>query len=480
MSLPSVNIVELDGSLGVLPNGSRAMAIVGVADAGPLNTPAAFARTKDVISNFTAGPLVEAACLAIQLTGKPVIVVRTGNTTVGTHTDLDSTGKTGTSVVTVTPGDTNGNDDYEPYFKTVAGGTIGVAGITYQWSLDGGRTLSPITALGTANTFVFPGSGGIGYSFAAGTLVAGDVIKSRAKAPQWTSGELTTALAALQVSGLAWEFAHIVGALDGTAFDAIELAFASMPERWWCGSFRLPTVAESDATYQAAFNTAFSAKATIKGAVAAGGTETTSAVTGRKYLRPVGFSAFSLQYAVSEEIDIAQVDLGGLPGVSLRDVNGNPKHHDESVNPGLDDMRAVSLRTIDGVPGIHVTNPRLLSTPGSDFEFTQHRRVMILARMALRIYFVRRLSKEILVSKDTGFILEEEALEIEEGARQAMAGLLMAKPKASDVDFTLSRTDNVLSTKTLTGQGFVTPLAYPKTINIELGFRNPALTVRAV
>ncbi len=52
---------------------------------------------------------------------------------------------------------------------------------------------------------------------------------------------------------------------------------------------------------------------------------------------------------------------------------------------------------------------------------------------------------------------------------------LLAKPKASAVRFSLSRDDNVLSTGTLTGELFVTPLAYPREIRIEVGFTNPAL-----
>ena len=58
-----------------------------------------------------------------------------------------------------------------------------------------------------------------------------------------------------------------------------------------------------------------------------------------------------------------------------------------------------------------------------------------------------------------------------------MRSVLRTKTKASDVDFELSRTDNLLSTKTLTGQARITPLAYPKQINVDIGFFNPALQV---
>jgi uncharacterized membrane protein YphA (DoxX/SURF4 family) len=57
---------------------------------------------------------------------------------------------------------------------------------------------------------------------------------------------------------------------------------------------------------------------------------------------------------------------------------------------------------------------------------------------------------------------------------------LLAQPKASGVLFALSRTDNLLSTKTMTGQARVIPLAYPEVISLDLGFFNPALQIQAV
>jgi hypothetical protein len=75
-------------------------------------------------------------------------------------------------------------------------------------------------------------------------------------------------------------------------------------------------------------------------------------------------------------------------------------------------------------------------------------------------------------------ILETEALEIEAGANVQLRSVLLAKPKASDVVFVLSRTDNLLSTRTLTGDVRVVPLAYPETIQISVGFFNPALQLR--
>ena len=85
MALPQVTITELDGALGVLPpSAGRLLAIVGPATKGPLNQPATFARSTQLISTFGEGPLVEAAALAITRYQKPVAVVRTAASTAGT------------------------------------------------------------------------------------------------------------------------------------------------------------------------------------------------------------------------------------------------------------------------------------------------------------------------------------------------------------------------------------------------------------
>ncbi len=484
MTQPAVNITELDGALGVLPpSAGRLFALCGVCSAGTANAPATYARVKDVVAAFGAGPLVEAACHYIDRYGKPVVLVKTGQTVGGTVSAVTSVVPGGsTSVVTITAVPTP-NDDYELYLKVIAGGTRGTAGITYQVSLDGGRTFGAVTALGTALLVTVPGAGGVSFALGTGTLVAGDYFTARSVAPCWNSSEIGAALDALGASAVNWELVHVVGPIDATTFDTIDGKIAGLKAAGkyhaWLGNVRVPTIAETEAAYLTSVSGVFAAKSTVDGALGAGAMKLTSAVNGRKYKRPVMFFAAAREASVSEEVDTADVNLGPAQGVSVRDVNGNADEHDESINPGLDDANFYVLRTWDGLPGVYVNRPRLFSPQTSDFQLVPHRRVLNLAHAALRLYFIRRLNKPVLVDKSTGFILEHEALEIEAGAMAAMRSVLLAKPKASAVAFALSRTDNVLSTKTLTGQGRVTPLAYPETINLDVGYFNPALQVRA-
>jgi hypothetical protein len=482
MTQPAVTITELDGALGILPpSAGRLFALVGASSSGPINTPATFARIKDVVATFGAGPLVEAAAHYIERYGRPVVLTRSEDTTAGTVGAVESNA-TGTSVVTIDASPTP-NDDYELVLRFVVGGTRGTPGPTYQLSLDGGHTFGAVAALASATTIAVPGAGGVSFALAAGTFVAGDEHRARTTAPSWNTSDLAAALEALGNSQAAWEIVQIVGPVDADAFDAVELKISGWATRGkyhaWIGNTRVPAVGESEATYASSIGTALGSKVTRHGMLCAGACKLTSSVSGRKYKRPISYAVAALQASVSEEIDIANVNVGALPGVSIRDLNGNPDEHDESINPGLDDARFTVLRTWDGYAGVYVNRPRLFSSEGSDFQLMPHRRTLNLAHAALRLYFIRRLSSPVRVNKTTGFILESEALEIEIGATAAMSGPLLAKPKASDAVFALSRTDNLLSTKTLNGQARVTPLAYPEYVDLDVGFFNPALALQA-
>lgn len=487
MTIPNVNVTEIDGALGVLPATSgRLMAIVGPSDSGPINTPATFGRANPIKDTYGGGPLVEAAVYAVERYGRPVLIVRTEAGVAGSYPEgdvVDFVG-TGSSVITVDDDGTAPNDDYECVFEVVDGGTIGVDGITFRWSLDGGRTWSPTTALGTADEFVFPNSGGIKIEFAAGTLVAGDRASFRAVAPNWTTGELNAALAALRVTAIPWELLQVVGPIDSAAFDAIENTMDALRAigkyRWWIGNARTPELGESDAAYLAALVGIFGSKATVRGELCAGDCILSSSVSGRQYRRPISIAVAAREASVAEHINIADVNLGSLPGVSLTDSNGNPAAHDETLNPGLDDARFTVLRTFDGIEGVYVNRPRIFAPSGSDFTITPYRRVINITTEALRLYLIRRLNRPVRVSKKTGFILEQDAVEIERGAIAVMRSLLGEAPKASGWQFVVSRTDNILSTKTLTTTGRVIPLGYPEFIDFEIGLLNPSMQIEVV
>lgn len=479
--IPKVNLQELDGALGLqaLVSGSL-MALVGVSEAGPLDTPGTFAKVSAVEALYTRGPLVEAAAYAIERYGMPVCVARAETDTEGSYGTLDDSGVTGT-IAPAVDGATKPSDRYEIRILFLNDGTIGVSGIKYRTSRDAGRHWSAPTALGTSSSIVVPNTGGVKIDLGAGTVKADDVIALPCGAPAWSPATLAATLAALKVSSLPWEFANVIGDCDGAGFDELSTVLEAMhaigKHRWGMVSFRLPTTGESEADYLDAFDSEFGAKASSSIVVCAGSARVGSSVTSDAYTSAINGPVGALAATVSAERDLAEIDAApnGLPGVSIVDTSGNPIGHDETDSPGLDDARALVLRRHEGYSGAYVNNPRLLANTGSDFVFLQFRRVMNIARATLNAYMKRRLSKAVRVNKSTGFIREEEARAIETEANARLRFALLAKPMVSDVTFTLSRTDPLLATFELTGECRLVPLGYPKTITIPIGWNNPGL-----
>ncbi len=138
------------------------------------------------------------------------------------------------------------------------------------------------------------------------------------------------------------------------------------------------------------------------------------------------------------------------------------------------------LRTWERRAGVFVNRPRLFCPTGSDFQLLPHRRVMNIALQILRSYFEERLNSPILVDRTSGFILESEALAIEAGANARLSAALLSKPKASDAYCVVARNENLLSTKNLSADARVVPLAYAESVSLSVGFSNPALNVVAV
>ncbi len=476
MAQPSVTLNTQDGNLGTLPaSGGRPLVVVGVASLGSTDIPTSIARDSELISTFGKGPAVDLASYHIKKTGKPVLFVKTGATVVGTYDTIDVTGVNGTSVVTVDAG-TEPDNDYEIVVKIVVAGTIASPGITYQTSRDGGRNFGPITALGVASTITVLETGGITFDLAAGTLAALDTWSITGVAPKWNTGELTSAMQAVRNNGIKISLIALAGpcaTADVNTFSSEVSGMASIGKKvsGFC-HFRMKLVAESEATYIAAVNTEYAAVASTFVEVCAGDCELTvdAMIAKRPNILPI--ASITADNSISEHV--ASPLLGSLD-VNLRDDKGNPKHHDETLNPGLQDERVSTLRTFNSLAGTYSNFNQLISALGSDFKLHAHRRVFNAVLEALDTYFVIRLNKSVRVDAVTGFIVEEDALEIENGARAAMRGAVLINPDASAVEFTLSRSDNLLSTSTLTGDASITPLAYLQNIVVNVGFFNPAL-----
>ncbi len=159
-------------------------------------------------------------------------------------------------------------------------------------------------------------------------------------------------------------------------------------------------------------------------------------------------------------------------------------YRDESVTPGLDDARFSTLRTWVRRPGIFVGNAKLFSAPGSDFKYFQHGRLMDEACNTAYYGLVNQASDNFLVDPTpatdpvTGVkyfrIAEEAARSIEAEILELLTDALVRPGHVSAVFFTISRTDAILTTETLTSTTGILPFGYAKFLTNTLSFVNPA------
>jgi hypothetical protein len=489
MTVPNVTYSVLNGKLGVrAPGGVELHAYVGPCGGGAIATPTRHARSTDVLTTYVSGPAPELAMRAIENYGCEVVMCRTTDATTGSFGAIDVTGVTGTSVASF-DATTHPDDDYEIYVIVKNGGTVGTLGITYQWSLDNGRTLSVVTALGTANNIVIPNSGGAKIALAAGTLLTGDVIKGRTVAPAWDTTGLQAALNAVKASLHPWVAIWVAGPVNATAATVIQtfqngIETATGKSCKVYTHVRTPNVAESEAAYLTAQSTDYATFTEKRQTVAAGAARVVSARTGRPFVfrRPVLFAISGLPQSLPYGIDMSQtVDAtpGGLPGVAIYDSNGNNVEHDEMLNPGLDDARFLTLRSWPGKQGVYVNNPRTMEGAGLDFYLDQHARILCEFCNVARATLVDELSRDLDLNladngpNKKGAPTERECQRIDSRVKQALLASKLAG-QVTDVSFKMNRDDVVLSTQTLNAAGGIVFKGYPKLIKFTVSSINPA------
>lgn len=213
--LPNAS-VQVDDEAGAFGGGTGYAIVVGCVGRNGDNVPRVVASTKGLLDQYDYSPAADYVAMHIEATKKPVIFVGMPIATAGVVGRQNSSGVTGTSVISIAAGSEGYLEETCSSITVVNGGTIGVNGITFNLSLDGGRT-AKLIRLGTASSYTVPYVG-IVISFAAGTLVTGDVYSFTTTAPMWDSAGLAaarTALAAQKKLGRSWV---VVGDLANSTF----------------------------------------------------------------------------------------------------------------------------------------------------------------------------------------------------------------------------------------------------------------------
>lgn len=487
MTLPTVSITKIDGGTGVVrPSSTGVLAIIAPSEKGVANQPATYLQTSAAFADYGNGPLVQCQGYVSPVSGNPCVLVKGAGTTAGAYGTITLTG-TGTTVAT---GDATvlPFDYYNVEFDFPTGtATVGVAGATYTYSLDGGITKSPILALGTATSITIPNSGvKINLSHSTNTIVAGDKITFKTTGVIDTNADLVNSLEALRTAKAPFEMVLFHGHADATTVSDLDtwlnaLALTGRFKTAVCTARpRLTDGTESEAQYKTYLQGLFASSSSLSVVVCADVGDVASPVPGLSttsivQARPVGWAVAARAMAIPLGTDPAFVGLGPLEQFGVSDVRGNPNHHDEFYNPGLDDLRLTTLRTFDDRAGSFITNANILSPAGSDYVYLQHTRTINRACEIAYSLLSAQLSRGVTKSPKVGpngarYIAEGEALRIEATVNDAIKAELAGQ--VDDIKFTVSRTDDISSNSGATVQGTIqsVALAYIKKFLVTAGF----------
>lgn len=381
---------------------------------------------------------------------------------------------------------------------------------TLNLSQSAGTVTATKAYKGTGLTFTFAAADGTGATISAGyakgvhnsadatntisatapahgTFEAGDVWSCRTTMPRPSQVQLDDALKALQQSSYSFETVLIVPPILTTAAaEAVKTRWLTMIDAYkykkLFGAFRYQALGESDATYLAAYKAQFDTVRCHGLSIAAGSEEHQSQATApRTYMRPPSWLAAMWHVKRGPDISIADVaqGAGALPLAStIKDVNGNPKHHDEFLSPGLDQARALTLRSWEGrdyVGQTYVSLPRTLAAGGTDFMYVHYWAVMIRVLDAVIPRLIGLVQAKAAPDPETGRILEAAALEIEALCEAEAQRKVVDKGQVVSVTVRVDRTVNVFKVEKIPVEVKVIPFFYNLGFKFTAMLRNPGL-----
>lgn len=459
-TIPSAG-VTIDAEAGALAGGTGYCVVMGCVPTSADTTPRVFSSAKSLLATHGYSPAVDYAALHLEATKQPVLFIGLPASTPGASANLVTTGKLGTSVFTVT-----GTifEETSVIFTVVNGGTIAANGITFTLSLDGGRT-SKLIRLGTAVSYTVPYVGII-LNFAAGTLLAGDVVTFTTTAPMWGSSDISAArvaLASQQKLARSWV---VIGDITNSTFAGYVTtaanAYASSNDRFTYARVNVSDKTSGETTqalFVAARVTAF---ATVDGQrridLGLGRARVTSPITAWAFRRPAMWAISIREYQKDIHIPTWRKSDGPLDGWSIEDTNGNIVEYDERTIGGALADRFSCLRTWGNGPnGVFVAMSLTRDTEGSLLSYTHN---MAVANLACTIVqkATENVVGKVLQLKDDGTATTAALSRIEESINTDLEQSLMVEkvigqgPRASKAVWRASTTDVLnVANATLTG-----------------------------
>ncbi len=400
---------------------------------------------------------------------------------------IQTGGSSGTSKPSVsgTP-----NDTYHVRWIWTAAGTRGTAGAKFKYSLDGGATFSAEFGIGTATSYEIE-EAGITVAFTAGTWVVDDEWRFKTVEPKWSAADVVEAIELLGAGVQKFRLIHLVGDLSASDAVTIDAAVDALQTSYryigLLGQARDQNDDDSDESdWEDDLVDDFASFESTRVSVSAGHYQVSSPIDGHLYRRPASFVACARLMDRPIQEHAGRVRTGALKGIQIPSDTARVNldleeltYHDSRKSETLKAARFLTLRTRIGRPGLFVHVPAMMSSPSSDYQRWMHRSVIDKACDLTYEVLVDVLNDDLQLDPVTGFLLDKEAKAIESRLRSAFRDGLLAKRAASAVSATVSRVDNIITTKTLTVRVRVTPKGYVEGIDVTVGFTNPALEFAA-
>lgn len=481
-----------DGALGAGPAGpGRALLLIGVCSiAVSAAVVHAFESPSDVLATLGYGRMPEMAAYALSVgaagaTGRPVGCIRVGTTSAGANSAVTAT-RVSTSTGTI-PVTGSAYDDFDVRVRVTRTGTVGVG--AFRYSLDGGRSESAEYAIPSGGAFAIPGTG-VTVTFTAGAgpifFEAGDSFAFTSTGPTYDTTALNTALDVMHADARDWPLVVVVGppggasdSLKATAAAALAAAVHTKLEafagqgRYARALLEGPDVA-NDATGSGLVTTALATTVARRAGLSGGYCRIPSQINPRQMRVSACWPYAARLAAIPYSQDPGDGGLGPLDGII-----GGTLETATTARSVYDAGRVFCLQTINGISGYVVSNSAMLAPTGSDYAEIPNGRVIDEASRAGRAKLLTYRRSRIRVGRagtpNAGRIDERDAQRIEAAIRSAVERAVLDTGDAVAVTVIVNRTDDLLATNKLRVKIRITPFAYAKTIEAEIGLDNPAL-----
>jgi hypothetical protein len=475
MGIPAVSVKKATtGGSPALISTQGILAIIASCSTGTTLPPTMLTNQALTVASFGSGMLPECCVYDINVSGNPVVAVPSTASIAGTYGALTKT-IAGTCVPTAGATQPLLHDNVA--ITVVNGGTIGVAGITYTWTIDGGITVNGPAALGTSSTLTLPGTG-VSFALAAGTLIAGDTWQCFTERPLLNNADVAAALIPLGNTKLPWEGVFI-DCQYGTG--TVSLIDTWLAGREANGQFNFAVIntrfllepcptGEVPSVYAAAMIAATGQDVSNRMCVCADGGRLTSLITGFTTKFPTSLALCAMAMSLTPNIgtDPAYVGNGPVEGFAISS-NGNPLDWDEFLYQSLDSQRLTTLRTFatGGPVGTFITDANVLISSGSNIYWLQLLRVLNKACSIAWQILNTQLSRGVrtVYNATTG------AINIFPADAQTIEGLVGGpltsglSGQATAAGFAMNRDDNLTTPKApVNASVSIVPLVYLKNI----------------